>query len=54
MNFPSWRVEEIQTSGLKISNCPAWWRLEAEFLTLASELYNDPKWQKLAREQGVV
>ena len=28
MNFPSWRVEEIQTSGLKISNCPAWWGWE--------------------------
>ena len=49
MNFPCWGAGEIQPYASKNQNCPTWGELEAEFLTLASELHEDAKWQKLVK-----
>ena len=50
MNFPCRGAGEIQSGASKNQNCPTWRELETEFLTLASELCGDAKWQKLIQD----
>ena len=50
MNFPSRGFGEIQPAVLKSQKRPAWWEYRSRFLTLASELCEDTKWQRLIKE----
>ena len=49
LNFPCWGAGEIQLYDSKDQRFTDWCRFESDFLTLASRLYSDFKWQILVK-----